>query len=80
MFGNAGLYFSGKVIEWSTMKQIIEIIIKCYRASVDLSELATLLDAILQQNGYEVHEIITRIKEEKDEDFGQDCEGDSPRE
>jgi len=47
---------------------IIKVIIKCYKSEVNLLELATLLDTVLQQRGYDVHEVSTTIAEENDAD------------
>lgn len=48
------------------MSQIVIVTVKCYKASVDPPRLVTLLDAFLQEQGYEVRDFIVRIEEEED--------------
>lgn len=47
--------------------EIIVVVVKCFRAAVDPPNLAMLLDAFLQGQGYEVRDVIVRIEEADDE-------------
>lgn len=47
---------------------IIRVVIECYKGYVDLMDLAQSLDAFLQSQGYEVHEVATTILGEEEKD------------
>jgi len=48
-------------------RQVVEVAVTCYKPNVNLPELVVLIDGILQQQGYEVQAVATRIVEVKDE-------------
>lgn len=48
------------------MAEIVVVTAKCFKYIVNPPELAMLLDTFLQQQGYEVQDVVVRIEEEED--------------